>query len=782
VKRDGDSITGPSTLSSVLSASSVPWWLDVVGVGCVLAAGIAVMVPVLIHGSSFGPFSVLAQDGLLRQHRTGTNNPFGGDLVTQMLPWASLAWKQVHHGFLPLWNPFNASGTPLAFNWQSATFSLPAVVGYLVPLAVAYTTQVLVTLAIGGTGVYFLTRIMRLNLLGCVFAGMVFELSGSFIGWLGWPVASVMSWSGWLFGAALLVVRGRHRARSIVLLAVAAALAVYAGQPDTLFLMGCFLSVFVVILLAAEAGPGANRLRRAGDLLVAVLAGLGLAAPLLLPGTQLLSMSSRDVGGALLGQHAPPLQKLVVVAIPGLNGFPVGWNRSYIGMLAVILALVGLIVGRRRPQVLAIGAVAIVAGVVCFTPVVSSVLDDLPAIGVVRWTRSTSFLEFAVAVLAGVGMDALTRWSPKRDVLRLAVGAFSLAALVVALIWAIHPQGDPTRHRNLAWAFGGAVLGLMVTGVLALARRREGRADRQKTDASLQRLALARTGGILALVAGILLVVYQGAFLLVTGGNQLSSTSRPFHPTAAEQLLAKTVGSSLVGFGSTACVSPPVLGIPVNANIAYGMRELAVYDPVLPKDFYFSWSRYNGSSAGHPATSHYCPAVTSAVVARRYGVSFVLEFRGARGPTGSIFVKRIGGEDLYRIPGSGEATVVPLPSDRLPPVDAPGTLVAPTGSDPSSLRIAVDPARPSVLRLRLSDVPGWHASIDGRPLVLQSFEGVMLQAKIPAGAHTIEVQYWPVSFTVGIVLAAISACGLISLGVVGVARRRRASSRGSLST
>jgi uncharacterized membrane protein YfhO len=67
-------------------------------------------------------------------------------------------------------------------------------------------------------------------------------------------------------------------------------------------------------------------------------------------------------------------------------------------------------------------------------------------------------------------------------------------------------------------------------------------------------------------------------------------------------------------------------------------------------------------------------------------------------------------------------------------------------------------------------------------LVLQSFEGVMLQAKIPAGAHTIEVHYWPVSFTIGIVLAAISACGLISLGVVGVARRRRARTEGSLST
>ena len=49
------------------------------------------------------------------------------------IPWTKLAWTQVHHGQLPLWNPYSVLGLPLAFNWQAGTFSVPALLGYLVP-------------------------------------------------------------------------------------------------------------------------------------------------------------------------------------------------------------------------------------------------------------------------------------------------------------------------------------------------------------------------------------------------------------------------------------------------------------------------------------------------------------------------------------------------------------------------------------------------------------------------------------------------------------------------
>ncbi len=80
---------------------------------------------------------------------------------------------------------------------------------------------------------------------------------------------------------------------------------------------------------------------------------------------------------------------------------------------------------------------------------------------------------------------------------------------------------------------------------------------------------------------------------------------------------------------------------------------------------------------------------------------------------------------------------------------------------------------PQILRLRLVDVPGWHATIDGKPLQLIRFAGVMLQARIPPGHHTIELQYWPDTFTAGIVVAMVTVVALVLALALGHHRRTR---------
>jgi hypothetical protein len=100
--------------------------------------------------------------------------------------------------------------------------------------------------------------------------------------------------------------------------------------------------------------------------------------------------------------------------------------------------------------------------------------------------------------------------------------------------------------------------------------------------------------------------------------------------------------------------------------------------------------------------------------------------------------------------------------------------VAVTHPDPAAWRLETGAPGPQVLRLRLTDVPGWHATLDGRPLALERFSGIMLQARIPAGNHTVELQYWPGSFTLGIVLAACGAAALAG-GLLVAWRRARTS-------
>src|ERR1700722_1819391 len=405
------------------------------------------MAPALSHGWSLGPFDQVAKFGLAQHALPPVHNAQMGDLIREVIPWTSLSWTQVHHGILPLWNPYSALGAPLAFNWQSATFSLPALVGYLVPLRFDFTVQVLLTLAIAGTGMYVLGRVMRLGGVGAAMAATVFELSGSFMALLGWPIAAVMSWSGWLFAFTILVLRGRHRRRSIALLAVALALAFYAGQPDTLVVLLVSLALFVLVMLGLRARrSGAQAIGRPiVALAAAAIAGLGLAAPLILPGAELSSGSIRGVG-----RHAAfPFDYLLNVIFQKFNGLSlygsVSFNASnihglnyvptavYVGVIAVVLALVA-VATNRRPTVLAFLVVAVVSACLVYSPLVT-LLNKLPGFGEVRWVRSIEVLAFALAILAGVGLDALARSRGSRSVRNWMGAGFGAAAVLLLLVW-----------------------------------------------------------------------------------------------------------------------------------------------------------------------------------------------------------------------------------------------------------------------------------------------------------------------------------------------------------
>ena len=765
---------------------------DLVGVLWLAVAAGAVLGPALAHGSSLGPIDWLRHYGLGARPGGAGRDRQSYDLVTEMIPWTALSWTQVHHGHLPLWNPYNVLGTPLAFNWQSSAFALPSLLGYLAPLRLAFTVQVVVTVLVAGTGAYVLTRLLGVGPLGAAAAGTVYELSGAFVAWLGWPMASVLSWAGWLFAAVVLVVRGRRRARAVAALAVVVALAVYAGQPDALVLLGAAAAVFAGALVVQRApafGGDGPVLRPVVDLVVGAAAGGALAAPLLLPGAQLLARSLRGAKGA---SQALPARDLTYLFFQGFDGSPVGtWfgpsfyvrTAAYVGVVAVVLAVVGVAVsvgrGRRRPEVVAVGA----AGAAC------ALLVVLPpvALGSVQWHRALLPLDFALAVLAGVGTDALVRGRPRSRVLGAAGAGFAGAGVVVALVWLVGrghlpPHEASLRDRSFLWPAAETVLGLLVVAVLA---RRRGTGAGTDGGGAPDGGGRRRNPGWWA---AVVLLACDSAFLVAAGAPLPASSPAPLAPTAAERALGRAVGASLVAFGTSTCFTPQQLGSVPDVNDAFGIRQFADYDPLLPGAYGTTWVDQTGQEPlQRPAGSLvpfslFCPAVTSAAQARLYGIGFVLEPAGATAPAGLVRDRSIGGEALYRVPGSAPATLVAsTASGPPPPRDAPGTAVAVTGTDSDSWHLTTDAARWGELRLRLSDVPGWHATLDGHPLALAPFAGVMLQARVPPGRHVVAVTYRPAAFSAGLVLAALGVLGLVAVPVLGRLRRRRPARRGAAS-
>jgi len=742
---------------------------DLVGLLLVVAAAVAVLIPALLHGGSLGPFDLLSRYGVSKQSGVTVHNSQTTDLIAQMIPWTSLAWTQVHHGQLPLWNPYNGLGMPLAFNWQSATFGLPTLLGYLAPLRFAYTVQVMVTLALAGTGAYVLGRVLRLGVMACVMTGVVYELSGTFMGFLGWPIAGVLAWAGWLFAAALLIVRGERRVRAVVLFALAAAGAVYAGQPDALVLLAPGLLVFLVVLLGlrARSGGGVGTvLRPVADVVVAAVAGGALAAPLILPGVPLTTGSvffhAARANGALSAHDVVNLVFQGYNALPVAQGhwFGVG-TSAYVGVVALVLALTGAAVYRRKPEVVALVVVGLVMGAVVFIPPLASLVNQLPFRA--RWHLGLVVVTFVLAVLAGYGTEAVVR-SPRDWTTRVWLGSgFGVTGLVVLALWFIgrghlSPHAARLRTESFIWPAILTVLGLVVVAVLSRGTRL---AEEAGSATPRRRLGAGPWVGAVFLVA-------ETAFLVGVGAPLWSSSPTFLPTTPAETSLAHAVGTSIVGFGAHSCELPPTLGILPDTNSAFAVHELSAYDPITPRAYFRVFNLKPGI-----LVSSFCPVIKTVAEARRYGVGFVLEPKGAPGPPGAQFDASIGDEGLYRIPGAAAATLTPLPTGAGPSnVTAVGTPVAVSYPGPSEWRIVTKTTEPELLELRLTDVPGWHASLDGKPLGLERFSGIMLQAHIPAGSHVVELRYWPESFTVGLACAAASAAGLALAVAVGWRRRR----------
>ncbi len=274
------------------------------------------------------------------------------------------------------------------------------------------------------------------------------------------------------------------------------------------------------------------------------------------------------------------------------------------------------------------------------------------------------------------------------------------------------------------------------------------------------------------------LVAVECAFLVASAQPLWSSSPQFFASTRAEQRFERLVGSSVVGFGSCpqGVEGVSTLGMLVNTNDAYGVVEFSDYDGMTPMTYYRSWARNTGTANGVTQAGNFCPAITSVRLARHYGVAYILDPPTAGAPRGTRLVATVGGVDLYRVPGVARATLVPAggrgEAGRGAAEGAGRATLRITG--PASWRVVLEAARPATLELRLTDEPGWHATIDGRPLALRTWDGAMLEARVPPGHHVVELTYFPAAFAAGL---AIAGCTVIGIVVAAALVWRRSRSR-----
>jgi Bacterial membrane protein YfhO len=287
--------------------------------------------------------------------------------------WQTEAWYKliadvfwIEHS-LPLWNPYNAYGTPLSASALSQPFFPLTLLLSIHVTPSTYNFLIIGRLLLGAMLMYAFAR-QFLTALPSLFAAVTFMLSGYFIIYLNIAHLSVEVLTPGLFLAFELLLRKNSWA-AVAGMAAMILLGMTGGMPESLFLIVAFACLYFVCRLLSAAEFRAKAIALSIKFVASIILGFGLSGFLLLPFLEFLPLSHdvhqpSNIGGiqgGLLhdGNYYLTIQYLLPLILgPVLNsilsGFA-GWSglRGYWGILPFyfwLLALLVLFFPSRSPR------------------------------------------------------------------------------------------------------------------------------------------------------------------------------------------------------------------------------------------------------------------------------------------------------------------------------------------------------------------------------------------------------------------------------------------------
>ncbi|NKB67451.1 MAG: YfhO family protein [Candidatus Latescibacteria bacterium] len=347
---------------------------------------------------------------------------FVQDVMIQNYPFRHFFAQALGRGELPLWAAAINCGFPLFAEGQAGPlYPLNILMALLLPTYAALNYAVIFHLWLAGAGTYSFLRLLGCLRPAALLGGLTLALSGFLVIRAMSPnYLAVCAWVPFLF---LLVELSLRRQRPFYLLLAAAVVGLQslAGHPQAMVygLGAALLYGFYGGWVYRAAWPYWALL--AG---VPVLGG-GLAAVQLLPTAELVQVSAR--GGGLpweqFVQMSLPPERLLTLWLPnffGNSGTASYWGREagffiqlcgYMGIIPLLLALVAGFERRHRPTLFfwALAGAGLILSLGRFTSIFH-LLYQIPGLDFFRIpTRFLQWFAFAVAVLAGLGLDQVLR-------------------------------------------------------------------------------------------------------------------------------------------------------------------------------------------------------------------------------------------------------------------------------------------------------------------------------------------------------------------------------------
>jgi hypothetical protein len=107
---------------------------------------------------------------------------FGSDFMLYFYPLKKLIRDYVFsHGTVPLWNPFQLSGTPLVTNIQASMFYPLDFLSYILPTKYAYGYTIIIHCMLGSIFMYVFVHSLSINKMGALLSAVIFTYNGFFV-------------------------------------------------------------------------------------------------------------------------------------------------------------------------------------------------------------------------------------------------------------------------------------------------------------------------------------------------------------------------------------------------------------------------------------------------------------------------------------------------------------------------------------------------------------------------------------------------------------------------
>jgi hypothetical protein len=682
------------------------------------------------------------------------------DLAYQVLPWYEFSSYEIHHGRLPLWDPYTYGGQPLHAGMQASLayplhwllLAAPLKSGWLLGLALNW--YYILIRCLVALGMYWFCRDLKRSAWASVLAGLIYSLGGVEIT-TDWPqMAHAAAWAPVVFLFLFRVLRGNGAIRNGALAGGSLGAAWLCGHHAyPAFISLAVVGLWIYWLLAQPRFRWTDLKPPALCFLFAGLVG----AAQLLPTIEFGPLARRWAGtdGPLRWNERVPYHLFDPLSLSADGVFSfifpyTGQNYApYLGICACGLALLGAALAWREHAVRILSMIGIgglVYSLSSYTPIHGWLYALVPAIEKTRApAMATLLVSVAVAALAAYALD-----------------------YVLSL-----EKSEWNRRFSVAFAMFG--FGILILGSILFARRAE-----------------VMNGGNTFLLTGIYAVALA-LWLAAASNGKLSPSWAAFCPVALVLIeLTKGPGST---WRNQMDHSRPNILTPLAEdykmvqflNSAHGAWRV---ETDVPYSFGAWWGIETIDGLVAAATSNILDQDFFSPRFREFmSVRFRVADKPSRGDQRVVF-EGPRGLKIFENPTwmprawmvheavvekDTKAMSARLVSDgfaprrqvllrsRVPGIETcPGQDVVELGRRaPSRVELNVDAACGGVLILNDVYYPGWRVSVDGKPEPLYEAYGVVRGVVVGKGSHTVVFEFSPWSVKLGVLLSLLGLAGII---------------------